>query len=65
MKNHMKQLRQDKGLSQEKMAEIFKVSRQTIISIEHGHYNPSLPFAIQIARFFDKIVEEVFILEEK
>lgn len=65
MKNHMKQLRQEKGLSQEKMAEMLGVSRQTIISIEQGRYNPSLPFSIQIARFFNTTVEEVFILEEK
>ncbi len=64
MKNYMKDLRQKKGLSQEQMAEILGVSRQTVISIEHGRYNPSLPLAIQIARCFDTIVENVFILEE-
>ena len=61
----MKELRQKKGLSQEKMAEMLGVSRQTIISIEQGRYNPSLPFSIQIARFFNTIVEDVFILEEE
>ena len=65
MKNCMKELRQEKGLSQEKMAEMLGVSRQTIISIEQGRYNPSLPFSIQIARFFNTTVEEVFIFEEK
>lgn len=65
MKNCMKELRQKKGLSQERMAEMLGVSRQTIISIEQGRYNPSLPFSIQIARFFNSTVEEVFIFEEE
>ena len=61
----MKELRQKKDLSLEKMAEILGVSRQTIISIEQGRYNPSLPFSIKIARFFNTNVEEVFILEDE
>ncbi len=65
MKNQMKELRQKKGLSQEQLAEILGVSRQTVISIEQGRYNPSLPLAIKIARCFDKFVENVFILEEE
>lgn len=65
MKNRIKELRQNKGFSQEQMAEILGVSRQTIISIERGRFNPSLPLAIQIARCFDTIVEDVFIGEEE
>jgi len=65
LKNCIKELRQKKGLSQEKMSEMLGVSRQTIISIEQGRYNPSLPFSIQIARFFNSTVEEVFTLEEE
>ncbi|MFC5711790.1 helix-turn-helix transcriptional regulator [Thalassorhabdus alkalitolerans] len=64
MKNRMKQLRQEKGFSQEQMAEMLGVSRQTIISIEKERYNPSLPLAIQIARCFDTIVERVFLLDD-
>ncbi|OLO39130.1 transcriptional regulator [Alkalihalophilus pseudofirmus] len=64
MKNRMKELRQEKGISQEKMATLLGVSRQTIISIERGKYNPSLPLAIQIARKFDTIVENVFLMDE-
>ena len=63
--NRIKEMRQKKGLSQKKMSEMLGVSRQTIISIEQGRYNPSLPFSIQIARFFNSTVEEVFILEEE
>ena len=65
MKNRIKEMRQKKGLSQKKMSEMLGVSRQTIISIEQDRYNPSLPFSIQIARFFNSTVEEVFILEEE
>ncbi|MDE5415646.1 helix-turn-helix transcriptional regulator [Alkalihalobacterium chitinilyticum] len=65
MKNRMKELRQEKGISQEKMATMLGVSRQTVISIERGRYNPSLPLAIQIARCFDTIVEDVFLLDEE
>lgn len=65
MNNRMKQLRQEKGVSQERMAEMVGVSRQTIISIERGRYNPSLPLAIQIARCFETIVEEVFLLDKE
>ncbi|MBM7660233.1 putative transcriptional regulator [Bacillus mesophilus] len=65
MKNRMKQLRQEHGISQEQIAEMLGVSRQTIISIEKGRYNPSLPLAIQIARCFNTIVEEVFLIEEE
>ncbi|QDP41952.1 helix-turn-helix transcriptional regulator [Radiobacillus deserti] len=64
MENRIKELRQEKGISQEQMAEMLGVSRQTIISIEKGRYNPSLPLAIRIARCFDTNVEEVFQLEE-
>ncbi|QGQ48296.1 helix-turn-helix transcriptional regulator [Metabacillus sediminilitoris] len=64
MKNRMKQFRQENGISQEQMAKMLGVSRQTIISIEKGRYNPSLPLAIQIARCFNTIVEKVFLLED-
>lgn len=50
--------------SQEKIAELLGVSRQTIISIEKGKYNPSLPLAMIIAEIFQTNVENVFILEE-
>ncbi len=65
MKNRMKELRQQHNISQEKMADILGVSRQTIISIEKEKYNPSLPLAIRIAQSFHVSVEEVFIIEEE
>jgi putative transcriptional regulator len=53
-------------ISQSELAEALGVSRQTVISIENGHYLPSLPLAFRIARFFDLTVEKMFApVEEK
>ncbi|HEY8451876.1 MAG: helix-turn-helix transcriptional regulator [Micromonosporaceae bacterium] len=60
MKNTVRQLRESRGLSQRRLAELLGVSRQTINSIETGRYDPSLPLAIAIARFFGSTVEEIF-----
>jgi len=43
---------------------MLKVTRQTIISIEKGKYNPSLPLALKMARIFHARVEDVFLLDE-
>jgi putative transcriptional regulator len=60
MRNLIRQLRSDRGLSQGQLASAVKVSRQTINSIEQGRYTPSLPLAIALARYFESTVEEVF-----
>ncbi len=60
MRNDVRALRAARGLSQAQLAEAMGVSRQTINSIETGRYIPSLPLAIQLARFFGETVEEVF-----
>jgi putative transcriptional regulator len=60
MKNRVRQLRTDRGLSQAALAVTLSVSRQTINSIEQGRYTPSLPLAMRLARYFDRTVEEVF-----
>jgi putative transcriptional regulator len=64
MKNRVRWLRTEVGLSQAALGDALKVSRQTINSIEQGRYLPSLPLAIAIARFFTTTVEEVFQPEE-
>ncbi|CAI9396755.1 helix-turn-helix transcriptional regulator [Niallia sp. Sow4_A1] len=64
MKNKLSEHRKQFGLSQDKLAEKLGVSRQTIISIEKGRYNPSLPLAMMIAEIFQTNVENIFILEE-
>ena len=63
MKNRVEELRKEKGLNQEEFAKALKVSRQTVSSIENGKYNPSLDLAFDIADFFGKTIEEIFIYE--
>ena len=60
MKNDVRELRTERGLSQGELAAALEVSRQTVISIEKGRYVPSLPLALALARFFGKSVEDVF-----
>lgn len=65
MKNRLEELRQQKGLKQEELAALMKVSRQTISSLENGRYNPSILLAMKLARYFGVTVEEMFIYEEE
>jgi putative transcriptional regulator len=60
VRNHIRQLRTERGLSQGELASAVNVSRQTINSIEQNRYTPSLPLAMALARFFGARVEEVF-----
>ena len=60
MRNDVRELRTAKGLSQQALGQALGVSRQTINAIEQGRYDPSLPLAISMARYFGKSVEEVF-----
>ena len=60
MRNDVRELRTERGLSQGELAAALEVSRQTVISIEKGRYVPSLPLALALARFFGKSVEDVF-----
>ncbi|MBU3157362.1 helix-turn-helix transcriptional regulator [Clostridium estertheticum] len=64
MKNRLEELRKQRGVKQEELAEILQVSRQTIGSLENGRYNPSIILAFKIARYFKMNVEEIFIYEE-
>ena len=61
MENRVEQFRKERGLSQEDFARAIRVSRQTVSSIETGRYNPSLDLAFDIADFFGKPIEEIFI----
>lgn len=60
MDNDIRALRHARGLSQRELGDRLGVSRQTVNSIETGRYDPSLPLAITIARFFETTVEEIF-----
>jgi putative transcriptional regulator len=64
MRNDIRELRTERGLSQGELAQSLDVSRQTIISIEKGRYVPSLPLALALSRFFGKPVEKVFHVED-
>ncbi len=64
MKNQLKELRTQFNLTQEQLADKVAVSRQTIISIENGKYNPSLILAYKIAKEFGCSIEEVFDFSE-
>lgn len=59
------ELRKDREITQAMLAEAMGVSRQTIISIESGRFNPSILLAHKIAEYFGKSIEEVFIFEEE
>ncbi len=59
MRNRLPQLRRERHLSQEKLATMLGVSRQTLISIEKERFDPALPLAFQIAGAFDLRIEDI------
>ena len=63
--NNLVQLRKKHGLRQEDLANQLDVTRQTIIAIENGRYNPSLELALKISKIFHLPVEEIFKLDLK
>jgi putative transcriptional regulator len=60
MKNRIKVFRAMNDLTQEGLANQLGVTRQTILAIEKGKYDPSLDLAFKIARYFNVTIEEVF-----
>lgn len=58
--NKILELRLSRDITQEELAKILGVSRQTIISIEKGKYVPSLQLAFKLAKFFDTTIEQIF-----
>ena len=64
MKNRIKELRKEHRISLEELATAVNVTRQTIISLENGKYNASLILAHDIAVYFGKTIEEIFLFEE-
>lgn len=65
VKNRLEELRKQRGIKQEDLANALEVSRQTIGSLENGRYNPSILLAFKIARYFQMSIEEIFIYEEE
>ena len=63
--NRVKELRSERGWTQQQLAEAVGVSRQSINSIERNRYVPSLPLALKFAKVFNRPAEDIFTLEEK
>jgi putative transcriptional regulator len=65
MKNRMRVLRAEKDWTQAQLAHLIGVSRQAIVAVENGKYEPALPLAFKIARAFGSKVEDVFLWEDE
>jgi len=63
--SHLRSLREQRGWSQARLAELLSVSRQTVNAIETGKYDPSLPLAFRIARTFALPIESIFLPAEQ
>jgi putative transcriptional regulator len=64
MKNRLRVLRAEKNWTQAELAGMVGISRQAVIAVENGKYDPALPLAFRLARAFGKNVEDVFVWEE-
>ena len=60
MRNRLPELRRERTWSQQQLADVLGVSRQTVISIERGRFDPSLPLAFRLARVFECPIEAIF-----
>lgn len=65
MKNRLEEFRQRNGWTQQELADRVDVSRQTIISLENGRYNPSILLAFRLARLFEVQIEELFLYTDE
>ncbi len=65
MKNRMKVLRAEVGLTQGQLAELIGVTRQAVIAIEQGKYVPSTVLALKMAKEFRTTVEQIFMLDDE
>lgn len=65
MRNQIEERRKALGLTQKDFADRLGVSRQTIISLERGKYNPTLILAHKIAVLFECTIEDIFLFDEE
>jgi putative transcriptional regulator len=65
LKNRLEEFRIQNGWTQQELADRVEVSRQTIISLESGRYNPSILLAFRLARLFKLQIEDLFLYSEK
>jgi putative transcriptional regulator len=64
MRNRLEEERLRRGWTQQELADRVEVSRQTVISLERGRYNPSIILAFRLARLLDTRIEDLFLYEE-
>jgi len=64
LENSLRVLRAMKNITQEELASSLGVTRQTILAIENGKYNPSLELAFKMAKYFDTSIEKIFNYKE-
>lgn len=65
MENRIKEFREKYKMTQQDLAKKVGVSRQTIISLENGRYNPSINLAHKVSKTFNKMIEDIFIFSEE
>lgn len=65
LKNRLEEIRKERKITQEELANVLEVSRQTIGSLENGKYNPSILLAFKISKYFNTTIEDIFIYEEE
>jgi putative transcriptional regulator len=65
MRNRLEEFRIRNGWTQQELADRVEVSRQTIISLEGGRYNPSILLAFRLARLFELQIEDLFLYSEE
>lgn len=65
METRIQELRKERKITQNEMADVLGVTRQTIISLESGRYKASLVLAHKIAQYFEMTIEEIFIFDKE
>lgn len=65
LKNRIQELRKERKVTQNELADAVEVTRQTIISLENGKYNASLLLAHKIAQYFEVTIEDIFVFDEE
>ena len=65
MNNKIREYRKERKLTQDDLAKAVDVTRQTIISLENGKYNPSIYLAHKTAKLFGRRIEDIFIFEDR
>lgn len=65
MQTRIQELRKERRITQNELADAVNVTRQTIISLENGRYNASLVLAHKLAQFFGVSIEDIFIFDEE